>query len=48
VVGAGGGGFPLALLSDEHQEVTRFMQERRCKRIEYSLDEIGARIITSD
>jgi len=48
IAGAGGGGFLMLYCPSKHQELTRFMHEQRCKRIEYGLADMGARIITSD
>jgi D-glycero-alpha-D-manno-heptose-7-phosphate kinase len=48
IAGAGGGGFLMLYCPNKHQELTRFMHEQRCKRIEYGIDEMGSRIITSD
>lgn len=48
ISGAGGGGFLLLYAPKNHGELTKFMQDRRFKRIEYTLDDRGSRVMASD
>lgn len=47
ISGAGGGGFLMLYAPSKHAELTKFMQDRRFKRVEYSVDYVGSRVITS-
>lgn len=47
ISGAGGGGFLMLYAPQKHGELTKFMEDRRFKRVEYSIDTGGSRIMTA-